>query len=1034
MQEEVFEEIEENENLDIIADAKNVSRIKKSYFTTLKAKNENKDTLNIIVNTGLDSKNNLKLNNVYQNLLYKNRRINYIGNALKKELNLESSGQNQDFRSLTNMALLQGARKKDLFLKEVDKIDDEDIDLVLSFSKYPKIDDLHKNNFKYVTYQTKEIKPYMDQFNDFMSNDFMNTLKKYDYKIDFKKMNEEEIYNVIAASILTQDYFVKNTQEYVSYFDKKFNTYEKRQQFETIGQILNTINVVIFHECAKYNMDMKPFECHDALALRDPDEVIYDLKSVENTVNFYVKDRTKIDFYLGDLLDLDDDTLVSNNDLLNQGLMRIYPYGDISNSIYSSGIYNSVYVDGKSIEEIVREDKNINFDELEPYERKKVLVKTFATAIKSADKIIEYAFISEAKDTYTVEVIPVVFDYKEQNLKEKYQATLTESKTNEKQRHDNIINTTKKLVKNFVKHEIKPYENYTYVSKEQREIDKYNDFIDELVYEYDDKKISSYEFNGLYQKVLQDFNNKNHILDYIDEIKDSIDDSSMFMNRDILKHFYKNVHETYDLGACLLKYVAKNPNLKVEEPINRDMLRYFMALSNVSSEQRVLKTLEYVLSVQKRDKDLDNRDYSLSRKLCAELISNFLDTKVDLDMSKESNVANMYQHVNQAFMIGQFFDSDKAYKEFIKNNNPKLYYKLSEERSLYETLYANTKDEIKALTGFKNINDKSGDGTLVSYSRGCDTLFSDNINVSRNKASLTKLYLEHNYSDKKSINLDIDVSVYGLFGNHNDLVYEELESDDISRFIEGIENFKNVDISMLSSDNLPNINKYALSSINVREMFLEFESQLKAENELLNDVLLKDKYKDYLFNSFAINGTTLNDLVSDYKRNPAHSEISNEDIAAAYFAKALNNPKDVITHTTIKFVGNNVKTDTVVVNKNYSAMAERCKDSHTKVEKFFHFIKLYTYDEEKKIKTQKNSVLTFEKNNNIKTINDNFYDKYKMQIDLFNIKLQNKLEKQPLEVKEIVNEIKQNKVLLNDNAKIVNNTINDINNENKIGK
>lgn len=1018
---EFEEEIDILDGLNYYEYANKVLKIDNEKKNKIKEKNDELPNFDKYTNTHLNKKKDTIFNNVYQNLLYKNQRIIYLTSALKKELNIDPSGDNHDERSLENFALLLGSKKKDLSINKVNEFDDECINLILEFSKFPKVSKEYKNDEKYMSFQNAHIKPYLDALSEFYLEDVMSTLKKYDYNIDINNMDEEDIYTLLTATALTQDYYKKNTEEYLSYFENKFNTYDKELDFNKVGQIVNAIGGYVVHQFVALGFKVKTFGLSDYISKREEGERLYEIKSIQNCAKFYTKDNTKIDCYVGELLENDENVLIRYDNVLTFHFLRFFPACKITNDVYVKRPYSSIYIDGKSIYELVKEDKKDSYEQLSVADLNKEVIRKYISALKSADKVVEYANVSSFKNTFTVNVVPLVFKYADPELNAKYQTALQKSLTNKDERHKNIIEKAKETIKNYENgSDIMPYKDYEYVSSAQREINKFNDYIDELVFEYSDNNINNREFKKFYNEVLKDFNSKEHTAYLLDEFSEGIDDSQIFKNRDILKNYCLDEHKMYDFGVCLQKYIVSDPKLIVAEPINRDLMRYFMSLKDKSFENRMLKTLKYVLSIQKRDCDINNRDFSLTREICNELISDFMDNNISFDMNIKDNINNLYTKVNAAFMIGQLFDSDKEYAFNLKINNPKLYYKLSESRSYYEALYANTKDEVKALTGVKNINDKTLETSLVSYSLGCDTLFSDNINVSRNKAGLTKLYLEHSAKDFKAITLDVDVSLYGLYGRGNDLEYENLEDNDVSAYIESIENMKNIDLSMLSTNNITNISKRGLSALNVKVMLNDFKDQLMAGNDLLKDVLLNGNYKDYLYNQLSINGRSLNELANEYIEANKDKNVDKDDVVSAYFAKALNSPSDIITHTTLKFSDNSIKTDTVVVNKNYKTLANRCKDSHTTMEKAFHFLKLYTYDEEKKIKIQNSSISVFEKTNGVKNVNDKFYNKYKAQIDLFNIKLTNKMLKQPLEVKEVINEVKHNNEMLKDNAKLIN--------------
>lgn len=104
-----------------------------------------------------------------------------------------------------------------------------------------------------------------------------------------------------------------------------------------------------------------------------------------------------------------------------------------------------------------------------------------------------------------------------------------------------------------------PYKDYEYVSSAQREINKFNDYIDELVFEYSDNNINNREFKKFYNEVLKDFNSKEHTVYLLDEFSEGIDDSQIFKNRDILKNIV-----LMNIRCMILVYVFKNILLVIQ--------------------------------------------------------------------------------------------------------------------------------------------------------------------------------------------------------------------------------------------------------------------------------------------------------------------------------------------------------------------------------------------------------------------------------------------------------------------------------------
>lgn len=396
---------------------------------------------------------------------------------------------------------------------------------------------------------------------------------------------------------------------------------------------------------------------------------------------------------------------------------------------------------------------------------------------------------------------------------------------------------------------------------------------------------------------------------------------------------------------------------------------------------------------------------------------------------KKGSIVRLNQQCLASFLLSQMLDADKEYKNILIKRNPIDYYKLDEMRCYYEGIYGTIKAEVRALSGIKFIKDDFKDESIQSYSMGSYQIFSGNMNSDRNITALNKLIIEHNQSDKTSIRLDTDVSVYSLYGKDNDLSYTPL-SINLDDYIEGVKKYyvNNFDFTLYNTTHLNRFSKEFISLANVKDMLEQVSLQVESGNEFVRTLVGEANAIDYTLSTFSVNSCSLLDLANNIVEENNFNPNKKTAVASAILAKALNDPNDIITHTTLKGENGGFKASTAIVNKNYDYLIKRCNNSHNRVVRFFHSIFFFKYDEEKKEVTSRRVTQEFLQNNTLDSISNNFMARYQNEIKNLETVLNLNSKKQV-----DVDDLKNNKVCDNKITNEINN-VKEINVNNDLNK
>ena len=973
----------------------------------------------------------------YHNVLYRLKVGNKIVDTICNKLNVGSNTNELDLRTLAQFALMFGDNKSQTNEKtyELDtqdkknKLFEEETKTVLAFAKYPIVDteNKYKNGDPFFVMQKELVTPYLDKFNNFFFDEYVPILERYNFDVDFSKMTETEIYTLIAGSKLIQDFNALNTEKYLNYFYDKFSSYELEEKFARTSQIGLIASQLIAHELGLYGVNTRKDNVgfNDRLNINyNPEFTKYELIRVNDALKFYSNDNNVLDFDLGNLdnLDIDDDYIDNHyyevRDLLKEKFSLMFAHSFISNKIYddNKGAFSSIYIDGKNLYDLakdkLREDVN-NEDII------KEAVKILAKTIRKADKVVEFAQIGQYKTTFTVKPVVLKFRFSNQELNNKYAKTLRKAQSKASLREKQIIARHSKFVTTFEKNHKKIYEDYKYIPLEDR-VSKFDNHVLSLINNPETINRTNPYFVELCNRVSGDYNKEKIHYDKLDKKKQKDQDvSSIFTNRHQLKSDLERIYNTFEIGTTLQKYLVRNPDIEKSTQMRRDLQRYFIAFNGLSLDDRMIKTLKFASAINARDGK--NKDFTLMRELCDDLIDSFLNTNVNLDFSKENNFIILNSQSNKAFLIGQLLDVDKEYKDILIKRDPAKYYKVNDMRVFYEGITGDVNNDIRLQTGIKPLNDFSESNEYNVYSNGLCSFFDTTLHTKRNYAALNKLTIENIEGKKSEISFDLDVIVYGMRGKNNDLSYTPLSTDINTYINEAIENFENkvIDYSMSGSHDFDNYSKEFASIYCIKDMLFNYSCQMESGDEFVKKILgittnkilgTVNGFTEYAISQFSINSQNLLELAQEEQaKHPNFKRANVLDFASAILSKALNDPNDVITHTQLKIENNGITPHTAIVKKNYEHMVKRAEKSHNPFRRLLHAIGV-SYAEDNVLNTSINRTNNFKNTNSIEEINNHFKEMYQKRIDSVTKELNPVSEDKKNLDKKLDNELNKNNI------------------------
>jgi len=986
------EEIEEEINTN-----SNIKTKKKINKEELVAKDENFDFIQLLSDLQKMPKKSLdynnknyssKINKVIGSVLYRNEISNKIENVLRSKGLIVDGGNRVDQRAINKICFMIGSPKNKTLKKDINEYIYEETEMSKVLIRYPYTD-AYETGEEYHKLHRQNIKTYTNKLYDYVSHDFLNIVKNIK-TVNFSKLSESEIFTIFATITSGQDLLDNLRGFEPENFLEKFNTYEKNNEFNRLANLVNVCGTLFSAECYERGIDLKLFGLGFNLKSELDDEerptFLYHLgkDTYKSLFNYYRKEK-EILLPVDRLFNLNANQIDQCSYLVEGLFDWINNEGEVAKNLYSNDCYDSLYIDGVSFSSIIRQQLGPNYDRLSSVQLKQIKTRELLKLIKNGDKLVEFAQINTFKDTYTVKVVPVTFDYSDKTIKKRYQKLLKTSQISPLVRYDKIVSNIKTKVEELQKTN-KKLKNFKEELEHSR---KFNKVLSEYIFKYNKDNVNKEEFKAILDQVFKDAKKRNKDQKIDKQILKEIDASPMFKNKEAVRHTSTIFSREYDFALSLVKYATHANNVHSVTSVSRDATRYFLSLYKDTTAVRSNKTLRYIKACELRDAEPNKRDYSLMREITNELIKDMLNSPVYTNLKSDEALRSINARMNQAFLIRQTFDADKEYFNKFREEEPYKYYALIEKCAYYERYYDDTRYETTAVSGFVSAHETNDGNGLISYSRGTNTMFySPSINTSRNQNALNMVFLENAYTKNNLINLNLDMSVYGTFGTKNDLVYDHLNEFSLDDFVNEANRIENNEIGDIDTDTV--LDRYGSVGLSVKAtnvMLTFYKNSFESQRELVNDFLLGQKnYNDYFLSSITLNNRTLKDLTSEYKENHPNIELKEMDLASAIFAHGLNDPSQTITFTNLVFKDNKISAKTCVVKKNYDYLTSRTKGNHTGFEKFLHAFGM-KYNSEKMEKKQRDTLKLVNKTT-LDNISQKFEEKFAENFARFNSKFE----------------------------------------------
>lgn len=558
--------------------------------------------------------------------------------------------------------------------------------------------------------------------------------------------------------------------------------------------------------------------------------------------------------------------------------------------------------------------------------------------------------------------------------------------------------------------------------KELLENDEFKELFNEANTESNNVELLKEAFNPKAAN-FEEYNSNYHI--------DSIDRCDLLPSKEIIRSYLKQNSKE---GFILDKLVEKvYPNKKGNIYVDRDASLYLFSLSDkYSLEEKMAKTLKYIDAIYTRD-DKVNPDDSKIKPIILENIES-LNLSYNMDLSSEQGFRNVIKLRHKAFLYDQFNDANKGIYERMFKNDPISYYKLSNLSCFYKYRNGAIVQDIfvkaEALTNYGSNLDVTDRKGILSYSSNKKKAIKDTtVNVTRIDEEIGKAFID-GINNKNITKFDADVSIYSIFGQDNGQKYNLIDKD-----LDFYKNTKDQDIIASRS-----IVKKALENAQMYFLTNSFYEKLAKSS--------KQPLDDMLFNSIYINGSSLKELADDYLAKNNETMIGNSKVdkldnaRAIVLLQAFNDPTKVVSITSFVPSVEGVKANSVILNKNYDALVERCSKGHNIFARSMHALGLYKYEEEKVRDTFNKTISDLDKKSYLENINKKVNFTYReglkemnknIEINVKANHLTNNLYRTPIEVEVLKDFSKEDIELLNRNAKEIDQSIQDeINHENNI--
>ncbi len=933
--------------------------------------------------------------------------IESVTSPIFREARDKKETGNFDIRDVENISLIyicEGEYKKDSE-KELKEACSK---IAHDFLKYPNVVDKTKKSIElpkeYLDAQTETVSSYLDMLNDFMMNKTNEIIKKYDYDLSFEKLTKEEIISLTSYAVLTQTFIKKNTQEYGDYFDKKFNSYDSQVKFFEAVNRVNALNYQIVEQLDKYGHISKidGINNHNNGDFADIRE--FTSTGLKNFIKFE-KDNSKIDIDLPQNYNNTFNTEEYNS--LNLGLCKLFtPFLDSSErgSKIASPAYELIFIDGEPLQNIVYPkdpitnyrdiDKNLNVYQLK-------MSNALKSIIDKQDKVIEFAYLTDYKNLVNVELKPVYFKNGNPQKEEAYKRLVESKKNDLPRRMANAEDYTKKLCEKCVVLKERPYSNSVMVTKNQmRSVDYINELVDSSLNIYnqnlEDSNNINNDLNGnlnineeinkadknekdlaeLVNHINEDFHNSLQIKNY-NNVNTNIMSSPIYKDNETVKFVFSNIYKIEDYANILSSYISNVPGAGFNKAVDRDLSAYFLSLKGKTLTERVEKSLQYVKAIKERD----NGNFEPIREIQSEIINGLLSSRANCNFTKKSNIYNMYVDSHASIVIQELLSKDPKFNQNFKRINPAKYYALQDKLSCIEVIDTNNREDIFASTHFtsKFASEPKEINTFNAFRVNLDKTV---INVGRNTLAFGNAIYESRFSGKKSIELNFDMSMYGVLGDHQKLPNKGLASESIESLCATISEKAGMFATPIDYDTTLTTKEVALAS--TEKMLSEYASQAMS-NEFIKDLLGKDQIGfddtyEYLFKSIYVNDKSIFELASDDLKY----QYGLDRVGAAIFTKALHDKNSVISIASLQYnQKGELETHVVGCKKNYDELCKQTENKHGFLSRIGHAFGIHKYNVEVMRDDYQNTLNNFERNKVRDTIKANFEEKFKENISSY---------------------------------------------------
>ncbi len=925
------------------------------------------------------SKDKEALQNIREAVNYFTKQREIIESVTKPiftEARRTNSQGNFDIRDIENISLIymldgKFKAKDEKELKELTNKISQD------FLKYPNVNDETKKHVdlpqEYLDNQTNTVKNHLDMLNTFMIETAPKIIEKYDYEIDFTKMSKEDIVSLISYTVLTQTFIKKNTQEYRDYFNKKFDSYDKQVEFFKAINKVNTLNYLINEQLDKYGHIYKIEGIKNHIIGDFADVRLFTEQGIKSLVNFE-KDNSHLEITLPKNYSNVQNT--EDNIDLSSGLAKLLnPFLDSSErgSKIASPSYELIFIDGEPLQNIaypkdpltgLRTVDNNFFD----YQTK--MSNALKEAIDKQDKVIEIGYLTDYKNLVNVELKPVYFKSGNKQKEDAY-AKLVESKQKEApKRLDTAEGYVKKLCEKYADSKNNHvYANTVIVTKNQMHLaDNINDLVRDVRYINLDNEVNNNIVNDLNVDIDNQIDNqvrennvreeryKQNLDNLIDSLNDDfknslqlkeykfdfskVNSSPIYKDNRALQSVFSNIYKIEDYANILAGYISNVPGATFNKAIDRDLSAYFISLKGVSLTKRVEKSLIYVNAIKERD----NGNFEPIREIQRELIDNFLNSRANCNFTKKSNIYNNYVDSHLSIVLQELLSKDEEFVQLYKETNPAKYYTLYEKFSELEVIDSANKQDI-----FRGLNFTS---KYAAEPKNVETFteFGTNlgrtvINVSRNVQALGNAIYESKFSNKTEVELNFDVSMFGVLGQNQKLPSKSLASDSIEILLETISEKSNYFGCEIDYDTALNTKEVALAST---EVLLNTYASQKCSDQFTKDLLGKDELApedvlEFMYKSIYINNKSIYELAIDH----VSEDFTLDRVGAAVFTKAMHDKNSVISMANLRYnPKGELETNVVVFKKNYDELVKQTKDNHGFFSRIGHALGLHKYNVE----------------------------------------------------------------------------------------